>query len=139
LVEPSELEQEQYYHDQLIEHRIANFIGRKDKLKDIEKYAMLNLNLFILIVRYVKGTEKKPFVISGQAGSGKSAIIGYFAHQQKEKSPNYIYYHFVGASPNSTSIIHFLRRACQFLIKEMHLWLQFDGMSFFIYFFSFAH
>jgi hypothetical protein len=38
MIEPSELEQEQYYHDQLIEHRIANFVGRKDKLKEIEKY-----------------------------------------------------------------------------------------------------
>jgi ABC-type lipoprotein export system ATPase subunit len=78
----------------------------------------------------VKGTDKKPFVIAGQAGSGKSAIMGYFAHQQKEKSSNHLFYHFVGASPNSTSIVQFLRRICLSLIQEVHLWLDFDGVFF---------
>jgi len=108
--EPSELDQETFYHDQFIAHRTKNFCGRKDKIKELEKY--------------IKTQNTEPYVVSGMAGSGKSALMAYFSTYLKENTSHFVLSHFVGASPKSTDIIHVIKRLYQELVKEYGLWEQ---------------
>lgn len=49
MIEPTELERERCYHEEFIEHRIQNFVGRKDKLKELEKFVRSSGNQVLLV------------------------------------------------------------------------------------------
>eukprot|EP01125_Pyxidicula_operculata_P021681 TRINITY_DN850_c0_g1_i2.p1 TRINITY_DN850_c0_g1~~TRINITY_DN850_c0_g1_i2.p1 ORF type:complete len:2119 (-),score=466.83 TRINITY_DN850_c0_g1_i2:988-7344(-) len=108
----SEFDEENFLHDQFIEHRIANFVGRKDKLKELKKYVDTNNPV----------SKNHPLCVAGQAGSGKSALTAFFSTQMKDSSSVICISHFVGASPKSTDIIATLKRISQSLIREFSLW-----------------
>lgn len=129
MVEPTELEREQAFHEEFIQHRTQNFVGRKDKLKELEKF--------------VKAPGNFPLIVEGQAGkvlfvefclivlgAGKSALMAYFVAQQKANSSNHVISHFVGASPASTDITKTLRKLCEEIVNECGLWETVDGKFF---------
>jgi tetratricopeptide (TPR) repeat protein len=88
---------EKGYHKRFMDSRTALFIGRIDILGKISDY----LN--------DKGNHK-PLFITGEPGSGKSAIMAVSAQQNNEsdkKRCNII--RFVGASPDSLDIIKLIK------------------------------
>jgi len=55
--------------------------------------------------------------LSGEAGSGKSALLGKFCQDYREAHPqDLVIPHFVGASPGSTDVRRTLRRLCHELV-----------------------
>lgn len=84
-------------------------VGREDILKEISKY-----------VEDVNEISGYPKLIVGEAGAGKSSIMAKAARTallQMDRSPQLckVFFHFVGAVPNSTSLLEILRR----LLKEI--------------------
>jgi hypothetical protein len=47
--EPSELEREKSFHEEFMEQRIQNFVGRKDKLKELDKFVKTTGNQVLLV------------------------------------------------------------------------------------------
>jgi tetratricopeptide (TPR) repeat protein len=83
---------EQAYHQRFMNSRTGMFIGREDILDEISDY----IN---------DTSSRKPLVVAGEPGSGKSALMAVAA-QQNENKPNtaYTIVRFVGASPASLDI-----------------------------------
>eukprot|EP01130_Rhizamoeba_saxonica_P014704 TRINITY_DN6442_c0_g1_i2.p1 TRINITY_DN6442_c0_g1~~TRINITY_DN6442_c0_g1_i2.p1 ORF type:complete len:1957 (-),score=395.96 TRINITY_DN6442_c0_g1_i2:23-5893(-) len=105
-VELNPLEEEKFFHDAFLEHRTANFVGRRKQISEAEDYIRSNIN--------------QPLVIAGAAGSGKSALTAYITKIMKES--HMLVYHFIGASSDSTDIKKTLQRICSELIKMFGLW-----------------
>jgi hypothetical protein len=60
--------------------------------------------------------------LAGEAGSGKSALMGKFCQEHREAhSQNLVIAHFVGASPGSTDVRRTLRRLCHELATGAEL------------------
>ena len=93
---PDPLDIESAYHNQFLETRVKNFVGRQqavDQMRD-----------------YIENGPNKPLVVSGGAGAGKSALMGHFASMYSNERRGDVIVHFVGASPQSTNIEHVLWR-----------------------------
>lgn len=57
--------------------------------------------------------EQKPVVVLGAPGSGKSAFLAKWAEEYRKKYPkDWLFTHFIGATPNSTSLPKMLERIC---------------------------
>jgi len=82
-----ELSIERSYHEEFIEHRNRNFVGRSDKLDRLELYAKGSAEF-----------KNQPLVVVGEPGSGKSAIMAHFAHESSIHGGvrQHTIYHFVG-------------------------------------------
>lgn len=100
-------------HEQFLENRSRRFVGRKDLLNDLFKYADS------------KSTSGySPIIIHGHPGFGKSALTARFARIYAEQRPGaFVLSHFVDASSNSSDIRFTLWRLCyelknQYQIKE---------------------
>jgi telomerase protein component 1 len=94
-----EVEVERSYHQAFVADRTQRFIGRKEQLEWLNKFA--------------SGDRGKLAVISGTPGDGKSSLAAAFAQQYAKANSNvFVLSHFIGASPNSTDIRHTLHRLC---------------------------
>lgn len=83
------LANERSYHDQFIETRVKTFVGRRDVTNE-------------LIHLIEDSSLKKPIMLSGRPGDGKSALLGYLAKQQRLRD-TWVLPHFIGGSPQSIS------------------------------------
>ena len=99
---------EQDYHERFIDSRLNVYIGRDKIHKDL--------------LAYRNGDDRKPFMVTGPSGSGKSAILARLSREsvQKDIDTTVIPY-FIGASPSSTAIRGALQYLCNVIKKEFGL------------------
>ena len=96
------LTEEQEYHERLMASRLRVYVGRGTFHEKLEVYA--------------KGKSAVPCLVTGPSGSGKSAALAYFSRSFQRKNPDILVIpHFIGASPESTSLRQMLRRFCMIL------------------------
>lgn len=90
------------YHKRFAEMRTRVYIGRG--------------TLQAQLMAYVQGTERRPCVLVGASGSGKSAALASFVRShQLAATEAVVLEHFVGAAPLSTGLRELLRRLCAML------------------------
>lgn len=98
---------ERSYHEAFIENRTRAFVP----LPEVES----------VINDYVFGTTRKPLVVSGPPGSGKSAALANWVSEYQEDPHAYVLARFIGASPLSTSLHRMLTNLCEELIGHFDL------------------
>ncbi|MGA2435980.1 MAG: AAA family ATPase, partial [Bryobacteraceae bacterium] len=91
------LDLEMEAHDRFAEERCRIFIGRQ---------AVLDA-----IADYIRGPERRPLVLHGESGSGKSAVMAKASQQCK--GPGRVIRRFIGASPESASGHALLTSLCR--------------------------
>eukprot|EP01129_Flabellula_baltica_P004954 TRINITY_DN1762_c0_g1_i2.p1 TRINITY_DN1762_c0_g1~~TRINITY_DN1762_c0_g1_i2.p1 ORF type:complete len:1949 (-),score=386.28 TRINITY_DN1762_c0_g1_i2:5-5851(-) len=106
--EKNDYEEENFFHEEFIEYRSANFIGRSAQVDSV--------------ISYIESKSKTPLVVGGVAGTGKSALMCHLTKLCKENRYYHVISHFVGASPKSTDAQNMLFRICKELITEFSLW-----------------
>ena len=89
------LEVEIEAHDRFAEERCRIFVGRGDALKAIENY--------------LSGPERRPLVLHGASGSGKSAVMAKASQRYEGR----VIRRFIGASPESASGHALLTSLCK--------------------------
>ena len=101
---------ERQMHEAFAEERARLHIGR------LEQAARLT--------EYVQSTDRRPVVITGESGCGKSAFLASWYRQYAADHPSdFVLAYFIGASPASTNHLRLLRNMCgelrrQFGLKE---------------------
>jgi len=94
--EPDPLTREITDHEQFAETRRKVYIGRDEYYQRLDKHV---------------NSQEPPLIISGESGSGKSALMANWADRYNRKNPDrYIIQHFVGSTVNSTSHISLIKR-----------------------------
>lgn len=97
------LDEEAEIHELFAEDRTRYFAGRRDGLERLHALCERNDGPSVI-------------VLTGESGSGKSALTSRFAHEVSRRHPDWLVVsHFVGASPGSTSLRLTLRRLCSHL------------------------
>jgi len=92
-------------HDRFAEDRCRIFVGRDMVLKRIADY--------------LGGEERRPLVLHGESGSGKSAVMAKASQQYKDsgrgpgRGPGRVIRRFIGASPQSASGHALLTSLCR--------------------------
>jgi WD40 repeat protein len=89
-----ETQNEKASHDRFAEHLGKNFQGRGAVLDAIEQY--------------LKGDDRRPLVVHGPSGSGKSAIMAVASSKRKNAIRR-----FIGATPESSSGVALLQNLCR--------------------------
>ena len=84
-------------HDRFAEDRCRIFTGRKAVLDTIADY--------------IRGPERRPLVLHGESGSGKSAVMAKASQQYQ--GPGRLIRRFIGASPESASGHALLTSLCR--------------------------
>jgi WD40 repeat protein len=84
-------------HDRFAEERCRIFTGRQAVLKTIADY--------------LRGPERRPLVLHGESGSGKSAVMAKASEQYQ--GPGRMIRRFIGASPESASGHALLTSLCR--------------------------
>ncbi|MCX6900668.1 MAG: DUF4062 domain-containing protein, partial [Verrucomicrobia bacterium] len=96
------LAEEADYHERFMESRLRVYVGRESIQQQLLAYA--------------NSDDTKPLLVTGPSGTGKSAVLARFVQSLQSEStiPHSALRipHFVGASPNSTSLRQMLRRFC---------------------------
>lgn len=106
---PDPLDIEKEYHEEFMEIRLRNFVGRQELLSKLFDYTDDDNNC-------------NPLAVVGVPGSGKSALMGYFAKECIQRYRHRVVIpHFVGGSPKSTNIRDTLWRLCSELKRELPL------------------
>eukprot|EP01087_Luapelamoeba_hula_P019113 TRINITY_DN6286_c0_g1_i1.p1 TRINITY_DN6286_c0_g1~~TRINITY_DN6286_c0_g1_i1.p1 ORF type:complete len:2354 (+),score=344.36 TRINITY_DN6286_c0_g1_i1:69-7130(+) len=106
---PNPLLADRAQHEDFKETRNRNFVGRTAVIEEM--------------VAHMNSNVAKPLLITGQAGAGKSALMGHFAQLWTEQdSRAYVITHFVGATPSSTNIRDTLLRFCMEIKTSCVLW-----------------
>ena len=106
--EISALDEEMNAHIEFGKTRTKVFVGRQDILNDI--------------VDYVENENRAPFMIYGEPGSGKSALMAK-ALEKLEKSnidADYIM-RFIGTTPSSSDSIALIRNICEQIINKYEI------------------
>ncbi len=104
------VEEEQDYHERFAELRTRAYVERTEALQALQDY--------------LDDDSKKPLLLVGVSGAGKSALLAELCNRMQQEHPDcFLYPHFVGASSRSASYERMLRRCClsirkQFDIKE---------------------
>ncbi|MGV8118262.1 MAG: DUF4062 domain-containing protein [Candidatus Xenobiia bacterium LiM19] len=94
------LKEELDYHERFIDLRLRVYVGRDE--------------IHRRLLDYADGNSNHPLIVTGQSGSGKSAILARLCRTISDPGALTVP-HFVGASPGSTSIRQSLRRFCLIL------------------------
>lgn len=101
-------------HERFVETRTRGFTGRTALLRKIKEY--------------VEGDSTGILAVYGEAGSGKSSLLGQFYRTYKyDNGGNNILGdtlfipHFMGASPGSTALYNLLRRICAEIKRKFTL------------------
>ncbi len=106
--EPDLLTIEREAHEAFAEERARLHIGR------LEQERRLN--------EYVQGSDRRPGVIMGEPGCGKSAFLAGWSRRYAADNPDdLLLSYFVGASPSSTDHRRLLRTICEELKRELTL------------------
>lgn len=99
------LAEEQDYHERFVESRTRFYVGRD--------------NIHQNLLEYIHGMIRKPILLTGPPGSGKSAILARLCRESiSNKNAGFVIFHFVGASAQSTNIRSTLLRLCLILKQE---------------------
>lgn len=102
-IEP--LEKEIIDHASFARDRARVFIGRA---------AMLNT-----INEYLKGSDRRPLVVWGESGSGKSALIAKaISNFQARNVDSHVIYRFIGATPPSSDGRSLLESLCRQVVRN---------------------
>ncbi|XP_022091330.1 uncharacterized protein LOC110979639 [Acanthaster planci] len=136
--ELSALQREQEAHQAFAEPRLRIYIGGQEYIQQINAYVQK-------ATRSGEDFVNTPFVILGESGSGKSALVANWTRQFEEENPGiFLFMHFIGSSAESASHLNLLRRLYeeikQFfgfemtvpssqrnLVLELSTWLQMAG------------
>ena len=101
---------ERQMHEAFAEERSRFHVGREDQARQLTEY--------------VQGSDRRPVVIIGESGCGKSAFLAsWYRNYAKENPDDFVLAFFVGASPDSTNHSRLLRNMClelkhRFALKE---------------------
>lgn len=99
---------ERQMHEAFAEERSRLCVGR------VEHFNMLT--------RYVQGSDRRPIVITGESGCGKSAFLASWYRKHTTDHPNdFVLAYFIGASPDSTNHFRLLRQMCSELKRHFAL------------------
>jgi len=99
---------ERQIHEAFAEERSRLHVGR------LEEAARLT--------QYVQGTDRRPVVITGESGCGKSAFLANWHQQYASQHPDdFVLAYFIGASPDSTNYHRLLRNMCGELKRRFAL------------------
>ena len=90
---PDELERQRLDHEVFCQSRTRAYVEREGLFDELDVHA--------------DGEGPELRVVTGASGSGKSALLAAWLERQREKV---VFYHFVGATPQSTSADGVLRR-----------------------------
>ena len=98
---PEPLDREIIDHEQYADTRRRVYIGREEYFRKLEEHA---------------GSHDLPLVITGESGSGKSALIAnWVTRYRRQKPETFIIQHYLGSSPQSANHIMIIRR----IMKEI--------------------
>ena len=101
VVPPSPLERARMDHAAFARSRLRVYVGGETYFGELDKH--------------VEGSDG-PLVLTGEAGSGKSALLAnWIARYQQHHPDTFILYHFVGGAPDSTGHHALIRR----IMEEM--------------------
>ncbi len=93
------LAEEQDYHERFAESRLRVYVGRADVQQALLAYASSDAGV--------------PLLLTGPSGLGKSAALARLFTDYRRQHPDALVVpHFIGASPDSTSLRALLRRLC---------------------------
>ena len=106
--EPDPLTVEREAHDAFAEARSRLYVGREAVERQLSEY--------------VEGPGRRPAVILGESGCGKSAFLATWSRRFASEHPGgLLLAYFVGASPSSTDHRRLLRTMCSELNRELDL------------------
>ncbi|XP_071175248.1 uncharacterized protein [Mytilus edulis] len=107
--ELSKLEQQREAHAAFSSARCRVYIGSQDYFTEINNNRSQNLT--------------QPFVLLGESGCGKSALVANWVKQVEEAEPaTFMFVHFIGSSADSANYIKLIRR----LFGEIKVFFNFD-------------
>ena len=90
---PDELERQRLDHEVFCQSRTRAYVEREGLFDELDVHA--------------DGEGSEVRVVTGASGSGKSALLAAWLERQRERV---VFYHFVGATPQSTTADGMLRR-----------------------------
>ncbi|XP_076109505.1 uncharacterized protein LOC143078527 [Mytilus galloprovincialis] len=107
--ELTKLEQQGEAHAAFASQRCRVYIGNQNYFTEINKHRSQNIS--------------QPFIILGESGCGKSALVANWAKQVEDaEKDTFIFLHFIGSSADSAHYIKMIRR----LFEEMKVFFSFD-------------
>ncbi|VDI38996.1 Hypothetical predicted protein [Mytilus galloprovincialis] len=107
--ELTKLEQQGEAHAAFASQRCRVYIGNQNYFTEINKHRSQNIS--------------QPFIILGESGCGKSALVANWAKQiEDSEKDTFIFLHFIGSSADSAHYIKMIRR----LFEEMKIFFSFD-------------
>ncbi len=99
---------ERQMHESFADERSRLHVGREEQAKQLTKY--------------VQGEDRRPAVITGESGCGKSAFLANWCRQYTANhSDDFVLAYFIGASPDSTNHLRLLRNMCSELKQKFSL------------------
>ncbi len=102
------IEEERAYHEAFVENRTRIHVPRMVVERELDDYA--------------SGTETSPLVVTGQSGSGKSAILAHWSKARiMRRDGELLITRFIGASPSSTNLATLLAGICAELEVRLSL------------------
>ena len=106
--EPDPLTIEREAHEAFAEERSRLHVGRENEARRLTEY--------------VQGSDRRPALIAGESGCGKSAFLASWSRRYASEHPDdLLLSYFVGASPSSTDHRRLLRTICGELKRELSL------------------
>ena len=106
--EPDPLTVEREAHEAFAEERSRLHVGRANEARRLSEY--------------VQSYDRRPALITGESGCGKSAFLARWSrHHASEHRDDLLLAYFVGASPESTDHRRLLRTICAELKRELAL------------------
>ncbi|XP_052059702.1 uncharacterized protein LOC127700331 [Mytilus californianus] len=107
--ELTKLEQQGEAHAAFASQRCRVYIGNQNYFTEINNHRSQNIS--------------QPFIILGESGCGKSALVANWAKQVEDSEKDtFIFLHFIGSSADSAHYIKMIRR----LFEEMKVFFNFD-------------
>jgi len=107
----SALDEEIQAHIEFAKTRTKVFVGREDLIQEV--------------VQYVGNNSRVPFVVYGEPGSGKSALMAkMFDRLKKEHLDDEVILRFVGTSTFSSDSVALLRSICEQVVDRFEIKLD---------------
>jgi nephrocystin-3 len=99
---------ERQMHEAFVEERSRLHVGREEQARRLTEY--------------VQGKDRRPAVITGESGCGKSAFLASWYRKYVNEYPDdVVLAYFIGASPDSTNHFRLLRNMCLELKRQFGL------------------
>jgi nephrocystin-3 len=105
---PDAVDRERQAHEAYGQNRAFAFVPRPSYAEQLDVY--------------VAGNDSKPFVVLGESGSGKSALLADWAARYRKVHPDeFLIVHFIGSTPDSANWLQITRRIMSELKKRFDL------------------